>query len=87
MHVTTLYHHSLSVYRCGFTPAEAIAQCQPSPDQDHALVLHVDAQCRRLAITSSQLHSWDVTITDTDLVSQDLALLQGSVTLTSPPLY
>ena len=70
--------YSLPPFRCGFSPAEAAAQCQPSQEQDHALVLHVDAQCRRLAITSSQLHSWDITITDTDLVSQDLALLQGN---------
>ena len=62
--------------RCGFTPAEA-AQCLPSLAQDCALALHVDSQCRRLAITSSLLQSWDLFITDTDLVSQQLAPLQG----------
>ena len=43
------------------------------------MVVHVDAQCRRLSITSSQLQSWDIAITDTDLVSETLTPLQGGL--------
>ena len=74
--ITSLLCHC----RCGYLPSEGMA-CAPDSAQDHALKLHVDSMCRRLDITSSQLHCWEIILSEAELASSQLVPLQGNCLL------
>ena len=61
-------------FRCGFLPSETIASCPPYS----ALVLHIDSKCRSLDVISSSLQPSELVISESELISSHLVVLQGN---------
>ena len=66
------------IFRCGFLPSEAIASCPPDSALDSALVLHIDSKCRSLDVISSSLQPSELVISESELISSHLVVLQGN---------
>ena len=61
-------------FRCGFLPSETIASCPPYS----ALVLHIDSKCHSLDVISSSLQPSELVISESELISSHLVVLQGN---------
>ena len=66
-------------FRCGFLPSEAIASCPPDSALDSALVLHIDSKCRSLDVILSSLQPSELVISESELISSHLVVLQGNI--------
>ena len=66
----------LSTCRVGFVAGECPLPSF-SPEQDQALVHHIDSVCRQLSCSPSLLQTADLVLGETHFVSKQLQPLQG----------
>lgn len=66
----------IKFYRCCFSTSDQFTTA-PTPEQDGALIHHIDTVCRHLVTTAESLDPWDITLSDALFASAKLAPLQG----------